>query len=116
MNAGSQPLIVLQEDCDSAVTQVTAALKSDGCSVFQSFDLLSAMKDADSCTCQMVVLLVYAQKGPPATLIFDSNQTQTIVYLICSPSQSAPPGLIEKLIQLNPNAQSYINPITPGVE
>ena len=123
MNTDNQPLVSTQQDCNSVVAQVTAALKSTGYFVMQSFDLHSAMTDhggcncdPDSCTCQMVVLLVYAQKGPPVTLIFDSNHSQTFVYLVNSPSHSALPGWIGELTQLVQNYLSTVNQVTPCVE
>ena len=123
MNAGNQPLVSIQQDCNSVVAQVTAALKSTGYFVTQSFDLHSAMTDnggcncdQDSCTCQMVVLLVYAQDESPVTLIFDSNQSQTIVYLVNSPSHFEHPSWIAKVTQLFPNSLSTVNPVTPCVE
>jgi hypothetical protein len=122
MNAGNQPLIVMQLDCNSAVKQMTAALRSAGYLVVQSFDLHSAMTahsgcncNPDSCACQMVVLLVYAQDGPPVTLICDSNEFQTGVYLVKSSQQSPPPGWIGKLAQLIPTIISS-NQMTSWVE
>jgi len=110
MNAGNQPLVSIQQDCDSVVAQVTTALKSAGYFVMQSFDLHSAMKPhsscacaQDACSCQMVVLLVYAQDGPPATLIFDSDEIRTFVYLVNSPTHTAQPVWTGRLIHLLPD-------------
>jgi hypothetical protein len=122
MNAGNQPLIILQMNCESAVFQVTTTLKSAGYLVLKSFDLNSAAPapntcncSTDSCTCQMVILLVYAKEGPPATLVFDSNRDQTIVYLVKNLS-AALPVWIESLIPL---LQEIVNPapaVIPSVE
>ena len=123
MNAGNQPLIVIQLDCNSAVLQLTTALRSAGYMVLQSFDLHSAMTayagcncNPDPCACQTVVLLVYAQEGPPVTLICDSDGFQTIVYLVNNSQHSVQPGWIGKLAQLLPASLSSINRMTPWVE
>jgi hypothetical protein len=110
MNAGNQPLVYIQKDCATVVAQVTSALKIAGYFVMQSFDLHSAMKAhsdcvcaKDSCSCRMVIILVYTQDGPPATLIFDSDETQTIIYLVYSPTTIAQPVWIGKLTHLLPD-------------
>ena len=115
MNAGSQPLIVMQSDCDAAVSQLKTALKSASYLVVQSFDLHSAMPthfgcncNPDSCKCQMVVLLVYALEGPPVTLICDGDGLQTVVYLVNNPQKSTHPGWIEKFAQLLPTSYPLI--------
>jgi hypothetical protein len=123
MHAGIQPLFVMQQDCDSVVANVSAALKSAGYFVLQSFNLQSSMTaqascscGQDSCTCQMVVLLIYAEEGPPVTLIFDSNQTQTSLYLVNSPNQPLQHGWNEKLFQLIPKTILSTGVVTPMVE
>lgn len=123
MNAGNQPLINIRLDCNSAVLQMTAALRTAGYEVLQSFDLHSAMTahagcncNSDSCTCQMVVLLVYAQEGPPATLVCDSDGFQTMLYLVNNAQQSTQPDWIGKLAQLLPASFSSTNQMTPQVE
>ncbi len=89
MFAGNKDLLTTQQDCSSVVMQVSAALKSAGFDVVQSFDLHSAVLSSsdcicppNACSCQMVVLLVYAQDGPPATLVFDGDEAQTTVSLV----------------------------------
>ena len=111
MYAGTQPLLVLQQDCDSAVEFVTTALKTNGYTVLESFDLHSAMTANDgcdcapnSCTCQMVVLLVYPQKGLPISLVFDSNDLQTAVFLTNSVNKPNHSRWVGKLTHLIPEA------------
>jgi hypothetical protein len=111
MNSGSQPLIVLNQDCESTVAQATAALKSAGYFVQQTFNLRTAQNepsgcvcDQEECTCQMVILLVYAQNGPPATVVFDSNPSQTHISLVTGSAQLAHPSLIGSLTQFLPNS------------
>lgn len=113
----------MRTDCRSTVLQVTTALKSAGCQVVQSFDLHSAMTAHDGCdcnpvpcTCQMVVLLVYAQEGPPNTLIVDSDDSQSIVYLANNFQQSAYPAWVEKITQLSPDNLSSYTPTISLVE
>ncbi len=107
MIAGSQPLIVLDTDCHSAVLTLSTGLLAAGYQVIQSFDLHSAMTSVnghqcgpDSCQCQMVVLLVYAQDDAPVILICNGENTQTMVHLVNSPNQPVSPARIEKLTQL----------------
>ncbi len=123
MNAGNQPFICVQQDCDSVVAQVTTALESAGYFVMQSFDLHTAMQPLsgcacaqDACSCQMVVLLVYAQDGPPATLIFDSDETRTSVYLVDSPTHTAQPVWTGRLPQLLPEPLFPADSIISWVE
>ena len=65
MNAGKQPILVVNQACGCTVTQVTEQFKSAGYAVVQSFDLLSAMDTRTRCICQLVVLLIYGKDGPP---------------------------------------------------
>lgn len=118
MTTGNQPLIVMQSNCNSAVQLVSATLKIAGYQVQQSFDLHSAMAAHDgcycnpeSCTCQMVVLLVYAQEGSPVTLIFDDDGFQTSIYLVNS-LQSSRPSWVGKLAQLLPDTFSTVTSMT----
>lgn len=88
MNAGRQPILVLNQDCNCTVNQVTAQLNEAGYSVVRSFDLLSALARYTKSICQMVILLVYGKEGPPATLIIDGNDTHTTVFLDNEPDRS----------------------------
>lgn len=81
MNPGKQPILVVNQACDCTVTQITNKLSQAGYSVVQSFDLHSVLDIDSICLGQMVVLLVYGQDGPPATLIVSGNNSNTSVYL-----------------------------------
>lgn len=123
MNAGYPPIIVMPQDCDTTARDVTAALKSSGYSVLRSFDLLSAFKssggsscDPATCSCQMIVLLVYAQEGPPATLIFDGNPSQTWVYFVKDSAHAKNLGWVGQLGHLFPNNSAFSNQNTADVE
>ena len=99
MNAGKQPILVLNQDCSCMVTQVTNQLNAAGYSVVRSFDLFSALGSFSKCICQMVVLLVYGQDGPPATLIFDGNDFSTSVFLENGSERFSRPRFIALLSQ-----------------
>jgi hypothetical protein len=88
MNAGRQPILVLKQDCNCTVDQVTAQLNEAGYSVVRSFDLLSALARYTNSICQMVILLVYGKEGPPSTLIIDGNDISTSVFLDHEPDRS----------------------------
>ena len=88
MNAGKQPILVVNQACDCTVTQVTEQFMSAGYAVVQSFDLLSAMDARTRCICQLVVLLVYGKDGPPATVILDGNDMSTSIFLENEPERS----------------------------
>lgn len=101
--------MIMYQDCDTSVAQVTLALKSAGFYVQQSFNLRTVtessgvcLSDQTSCLCQIVILLVYAQEGSPATLVFDGKPSQTVLSLVTGPAQPAATGLIGKLAQLLP--------------
>lgn len=104
MNSGNLPLITTQLDCNSTVTHVTTSLRSAGFLVQKSFDLDAARIgqnecncNPDTCTCRLVILLVYALQGPPATLIIDSDDSNTVVYLETIMDQSIHSGWIGNL-------------------
>ena len=88
MNAGKQPILVVNQACGCTVTQVSEYVKSAGCAVVQSFDLLSAMDTRARCICQLVVLLIYGKDGPPATIILDGNDMSTSIFLENEPECS----------------------------
>lgn len=111
MNARTQPLLIVNQDCDSVAAYVTTVLRSSGYTVLESFDFQSALAAHDdcdcmpsSCTCQMVVLLVYPRKGQPVSLVFDSNDLQTTVFLINNANKHNHSRWVEKLARLLPEA------------
>lgn len=100
MIAGKQPLFVSQQKCDCAVEETMFSLEMAGYTVVRSFDLHSAIPAQSSCACQLVVLLVYGQNGPPMTLIFDSQESGTSVYLAHDPGQPDRSSSAAQLIEL----------------
>jgi hypothetical protein len=89
MNKGKQPILVLNQNCNCSITQVTDQLNAAGYSVVRSFDLFSALARYSQCICQMVVLLVYGQDGPPLTLVLKGNGLSTSVFLENEPKISS---------------------------
>lgn len=120
MYTGTQPVMVLQQDCDSAVTFVTTVLKSSGYTVVECFDLHTAMAaqegsacEPNSSTYQMVVLLLYPRKGLPISLVFNSHDLQTAVYLtncLNKPIHSRWVGKLTHLILEDPASPHPANP------
>lgn len=120
MNPGTQPLFVVNQDCDTVVAFVTTVLKSSGYTVLESFDLQSAMAGHDvcdslpsACSCRMVVLLVYPRKGQPVSLVFDSNEHQTSVFLSNSVNKPNNSRWVRKLAHLLPEALMSPQAVNP---
>lgn len=92
MSGNDLTIFTVPQACQTTLHQVEDTLRSAGYTVLQSFDLQTAMGNRtpcacgkQPCTCQMAVLLVYAQDGPPATLIFDRNPSKTSLALVSKP-------------------------------
>ncbi len=100
MITGKLPLFVSQQECDCAVEETKFSLEMAGYTVVRSFDLHSAIATHFLCTCQLVVLLVYGQNGPPATLIFDSQESGTSIFLDTDPERSNRSLFATQLIEL----------------
>lgn len=89
-------------DCQIAAASVTNRLEQFGLRVLRSFDLRTAACGPSSgdpcphhgarpCNCQMVVLLVYGQAGPPLSLVAHGYDHQTGFYLANDPAPSDAP-------------------------
>ena len=87
-----------------AVERVTNRLSADGLRVMPSFDLQVARSAHVDCTCphhgkkecdcQLLVLLVYEDQGPPLTLVAHSKDSKTHFALV-----DPPDGLREQAIK-----------------
>lgn len=98
-----RPFLVLKKGCDEAVGWISTNLERSGLQVVRTFDLQGARLDPGLCTCphhgteqcdcQMVVLLVYTDGLPPATLVAHCHDGQTWFTLIDSPQQAIPTKL-----------------------
>jgi hypothetical protein len=88
-------LLTLNLDSKMAVERVTNRLSADGLRVMPSFDLQAARSahvdctcphhGKDECDCQLVVLLVYEDQGPPLTLVAHSKDGKTHFALVDPP-------------------------------
>lgn len=103
-----RPFLVLKKDCGEAVRWFSDHLTQSGLQVVQTFDLNMARFDHSSCSCphhgteqcdcQLVVLLVYGNGSPPASIVVHSHDGQTWFTLVDSPQQSIP-YVLEAAIQ-----------------
>ena len=101
------PLLTLPIEGDKAVTQAIQSLNWAGMQVLRSFDLKMARSvhidcacphhGTEQCDCQMVVLLIYYQEHPPATLVAHSHHGQTQFALVDTPHQHPHPDLQDTL-------------------
>jgi hypothetical protein len=91
-------------------------LNAAGYAVVKTFDLLSALAINSNRIFQIVILLVYGQDGPPATLIIDGNDSSTAVFLENDPEQLPQSQFIPLLSKLRAFDQKPVdNPDeTPG--
>jgi len=102
-------ILTLQADSQTAIEQSMQRLNLAGLQVVRSFDLKAARAahvgctcphhGTDQCDCQMVVLLVYAQDGPPATLVVHGHDGKTQFALVDTPEQRPAPELVDTIVQ-----------------
>ena len=102
-------ILTLQTDSQSAIEQSMRQLELAGLQVLRSFDLKVARAThvgctcphhgTDQCDCQMVVLLVYGQDEPPATLVIHGHDGQTQIALVDTPYQHPTSHLVETILQ-----------------
>lgn len=100
-------LLTLQTDSQVAVERSVRQLELAGLQVMRSFDLKVARAAHIGCTCpnhgtelcdcQMVVLLVYGQDGPPATLVVHGHDGQTQIAIVETPAQSPASQLVDEI-------------------
>lgn len=112
MYSGKQPLLVLNQGCNCTADQVSDHLDAAGFSVVRSFDLISAQQGSSNCDCQMIILLVYGQDGPPASLIFDGTQFNTSIFLENDPERRLAPrisALMSKISEAGKYKESDLN-------
>lgn len=101
MIAGKQPILLLNQSWSCAVTQITDQLNAAGYAVVKTFDLLSALAKYSNRILQMVILLVYGQDGPPATLIVEGNDSSTAIFLENDPEQLPQSQFVPLLFKLS---------------
>lgn len=92
------PFLLLKKDCGEAVRWFCDNLIQSGLLVVQTFDLQTARLEhslcscphhgTEQCDCQMVVLLVYDNGSPPASVVAHGHDGQTWFTLVDSPQQT----------------------------
>ena len=95
MRAGKQLITNVPIDGDTVADQVTRVLRSVGYQVVQSFDsnpisgnITPRSAEQRNCTQRMMIFLVYAPEGSPATLWIESDPTpQSMISLSNEPSE-----------------------------
>lgn len=95
--SGKNSFLALKIECGEAVRWVSERLSQAGLQVVQTFDLRAARAEhgecacphhgSELCDCQMVVLLVYEDGNPPASLVAHGRAGQTWFTLVDSPQQ-----------------------------
>ncbi len=104
----TSPFVILHMPCADTVPWVTGKLEQAKFQAVRTFDLqVARLAQLDcpcphhgmaECDCQMVVLLVYQNGSPPATLVVHGSDETSWLYLINTPQQSIGSKL-EKNIQ-----------------
>lgn len=99
----TRAFLVLKKDCGEAVPWLSNHLAKSGLQVVQTFDLHTTRFDqslcscphhgTEQCDCQMVVLLVYGNGFPPASIVAHGHDGQTWFTLVDPPVQSLHSGL-----------------------
>ncbi len=102
-------LSTLNMDGESTIAHLTRWLSHYGLRIVRGFDLQSACASftdltcphhgAYPCDCQLVVLLVYGDDTPPASIVLHSHRGKTDVDLIDSPN-NRPGQQLKKTIKL----------------
>jgi len=106
----SDTILILEQQCDEAITWVTRQVSSIGLQVHRTFDLQVARQahtecpcphhGTDQCDCQMVVLLVYGGEIQPISLVVHSHDGRTWFSLVDTPQQHADPRLAASIQQV----------------
>jgi len=120
-------LLTLQSDSQIAIEQSIRQLNRAGLQVLRSFDLKVARgahvgctcphHGTDQCDCQLVVLLVYQQDSPPATLVVHGYDRQTQVVLVDTPDQRPNPQLVNSIMQaFSPSKEQRQEAVNFGLE
>lgn len=102
-------ILTLHTDSQTAIEQSMRRLNLAGLQVVRSFDLKVARAahvgctcphhGTDQCDCQMVMLLVYAQDGPPVTLVVHGHDGETQFAVVDTPEQRPAQQLVDTIVQ-----------------
>ncbi len=93
----SSPFAVLRKPCDQAINWAATKLEQANFRAVRTFDLQVARTahldcpcphhGTAQCDCQMVVMLVYQENTPPATLVIHGNEEMSWFYLMTQTQQ-----------------------------
>ncbi len=99
MKQGMSHLFAIPFNWEQVVYEITRLLSGAGLQVIRSFDLQSAraahqgvlcpQHGTETCTCQLIVLLVYGYDRSPVTLFVHGCDDQTWVSMVNQPEQHA---------------------------
>jgi hypothetical protein len=99
----SNPFLILDQPCDTAVAWVVRQVNGAGLQVLRTFDLRVARfvqpecpcphHGTDQCDCRYVVLLIYGSNVQPVSLVAHSHDGKTWISLVDTPQQRADPHL-----------------------
>jgi len=105
----SSLILTLHTDNQTVVEQLLRQLELASLQIVRSFDLKVARSahvdctcpnhGTDLCDCQLVVLLVYANEGVPATLVVHGYDGQTQIALVDTPEQRPDSQLVDTILQ-----------------
>jgi hypothetical protein len=100
----SDIFLSLEQPCNEAIAWAVSRVSGAGLQVLRTFDLQDARHThiecpcphhgTDSCDCQMVVLLVYADHYKPVSLVAHSYNSKTWFSLVDTPQQRADPSMV----------------------
>jgi hypothetical protein len=103
-------LLELNIDSEEAVTLVINRLSGNGFQTTRSFDLQIARAahtdcacphhGTHQCDCQLIVLLVYEDNNPPATLVLHTRDSRTQIFLVITPDMHLRKDLINPIRSL----------------
>ena len=112
----SNPFLVLDQPCSSAIPWVVSRVEQAGLNVLRTFDLLAASHQSTNCPYadydkdqngwQMVVMLVYGEYNQQVSLVVQSQSGRTWLSLVDTPQQRADPRLesvIRQALELESN-------------
>ncbi len=113
--------MVFQSDCGQVIHQVTQLLASKGFLLIESFNLQSARAShrmcpcphhgTDQCSCQMAVILVYADGTDPVTLTIHGNDQQTELAIDDTPvkpgCRALKNAIVDALVPIYPVTFNY---------
>lgn len=122
MVQGMTLLFTLEQDCEQFAGEVAQQLNGSGLQVVRSFDLQSARAahpgygcphhGTATCTCQVIVLLVYGRQGLSTTLMIHGIDGRSQIFLVDRPEQRLDAG--QKLTVLRTLKPGIFDFASPG--